>query len=179
MWHRCAGSFYLKFKFRFLFVSPEKCCHREATWETAGNKRFLFRNHQVSLYDEYIPRIEKCPIQKAAVVVVTHKVSRNALPRAGLGRHLVSHCDPVSGIVEVQEDNIKHQGSLSWDVTAWGEKKMTKKLNSLFFWAQVAIPKLSANQITIMWCEDESTGALVIMFVLVNDRVWVSGFSYP
>lgn len=65
-----------------------------------------------------MPGIKKCPIKEAAVVVVTYKVSSNNLPRAGLWYLLIGNCDPISGVVEVQEYDIKHQGRLSWDVTA-------------------------------------------------------------
>lgn len=55
--------------------------------------------------------------------MVAHKVSRDGLPRAGLRHHLIGHCDPVSGVVEVQKYDIKHQGRLSWDVATWRGKK--------------------------------------------------------
>lgn len=54
--------------------------------------------------------------------MVAHKVSRDGLPGAGLRHHLIGHRDPVSGVVEVQEYDVKHQGRLSWDVAAWRHK---------------------------------------------------------
>lgn len=72
---------------------------------------------------KHIPGIKKCAIEEAAVVVIAYKVSRDGLPGAGLGHLLIGHCDPISGVVEVQKYNIKHQRCLSWDVAACREKK--------------------------------------------------------
>lgn len=71
-----------------------------------------------------MPGIEKCPIQKAAIVVVTHKVSSDRLPCAGRRNNLIGYCDPISGVMEVQQYDIKHQRRLSWDVTAYEDEKM-------------------------------------------------------
>ncbi len=57
--------------------------------------------------------------------MVAYKVSSDGLPGAGLRDLLIGHCDPISGVVEVQKYNIKHQRRLSWDVAAWREKKKT------------------------------------------------------
>lgn len=75
----------------------------------------------------HTPGIKKCPVEEAAVVVVAHKVSRDRLPGAGLRHHLIGHRDPVSGVVEVQKYDVKHQGRLSWDVAAWRQKDRLRK----------------------------------------------------
>lgn len=68
------------------------------------------------------PGVKKCPIEEAAVVVVAHKVAGDGLPGAGLGHDLIGHCDPIFGVVEVQEHHVKHQRRLSRDVAAWGQR---------------------------------------------------------
>ncbi len=96
-------------------------------WETTGiTHSFLIYNAEIySVYINYRhkPGVEKCSVQEAAVVVVANKVSRDSLPCARLWHVLIGHCDPVSGVVEVQKHDVKHQGRLSWDVAAWREKK--------------------------------------------------------
>lgn len=66
--------------------------------------------------EKYKPGIKKRPIQEAAVVVIAHKVPHLRLPHAGLGNDLISDRDSVSGVMKVQQDHIKHQRRLSWDV---------------------------------------------------------------
>lgn len=68
---------------------------------------------------QHIPGIKESPIEEAAVVVVTYKVSSYGLPRAGLWHYLIGNCDSISGVMEVQEYDIKDQGRLSWDVATW------------------------------------------------------------
>ena len=55
--------------------------------------------------------------------MVAHKVSRDGLPGAGLRHHLIGHRDPVSGVVEVQEYDIKHQGCLETEGQGEVEEK--------------------------------------------------------
>lgn len=66
----------------------------------------------------HTPGIKEGSIQEAAIVVVAYKVSSNGLSCAGLGYHLIGHCDPIFGVVEVQEHDVKHQRGLSWDVAS-------------------------------------------------------------
>lgn len=127
-WHLCSSTSF----------HSEKTEPNASTGSTSRNREMLppsghFGEQQQSPIDNShfvwlkvkkwnTPGVKKCPIEEAAVVVVAHKVPGDGLPGAGLGHDLIGHCDPIFGVVEVQEHHVKHQRRLSGDVAAWRQR---------------------------------------------------------
>lgn len=104
----------------------------------------------------HTPGVEERSIKQWAVVVVTYKVPSNSLPGAGLRHLLIGHCDAVSGVVEVQQNNVKHQRCLSWDVAAWRAQSVRSRVvkwqpKNCHNWGKTYITHIESAILNVFW----------------------------